>query len=127
MTGVLVSALLVVMGGAVGAPLRYVTDLVVQSVHDTVFPWGTFTVNVAGSLILGAVAGAVAGGAPAWLLTLIGTGLCGALTTFSTFGFETVRLLEDGAVFEAAMNSLASLLVGLVACMGAFALVAAVG
>ena len=124
---VLVSALLVVVGGAVGAPLRYVTDLVVQSVHDTVFPWGTFTVNVAGSLILGGVAGAVAGGAPGWLLTLIGTGLCGALTTFSTFGFETVRLIEDGAVFEAAVNSLASLLVGLVACMGAFALVSAIG
>jgi CrcB protein len=126
-SGVLVSALLVVIGGAVGAPLRYVADLVVQSVHDTVFPWGTFTVNVAGSLILGAVAGAVAAGAPVWLLTLIGTGLCGALTTFSTFGFETVRLLEDGAVFEAAMNSLASLLVGLVACMGAFALTTAIG
>jgi CrcB protein len=124
---VLVSALLVVVGAAVGAPLRYVTDLMVQSVHDTVFPWGTFTVNVAGSLVLGAVAGAVAAGAPAWLLTLIGTGLCGALTTFSTFGFETVRLIEDGAVFEAAVSSLTSLLVGLVACMGAFALTSTIG
>jgi CrcB protein len=124
---VLVSALLVVVGGAVGAPLRYVTDLVVQSVHDTVFPWGTFTVNVAGSLVLGGVGGAVAAGAPAWLLTLFGTGLCGALTTFSTFGFETVRLIEDGAVLEAAVNSLTSLLVGLVACMGAFALTSTIG
>src|SRR5947209_51844 len=124
---VLGSALLVVIGGALGAPLRYVTDLVVQSVHHTVFPWGTFTVNVAGSLVLGGVAGAVAGGAPDWMLTLIGTGLCGALTTFSTFGFETVRLIEDGAVFEAAANSLASLLAGLVACMGAFTLVSAIG
>jgi CrcB protein len=124
---VLVAAVLVVVGGAVGAPLRYVTDLVVQSVHDTVFPWGTFTVNVVGSLILGGVAGAVSAGAPAWLLTLIGTGLCGALTTFSTFGFETVRLIEDGAVFEAALNSLTSLLVGLVACMGAFALTSTIG
>ena len=123
----LVSAVLVVVGAAVGAPLRYGTDLVVQSVHDTVFPWGTFTVNVAGSLILGGVAGAVAAGAPAWLLTLIGTGLCGALTTFSTFGFETVRLIEDGAVFEAAMSSLTSLVVGLVACMGAFALTSTIG
>jgi fluoride exporter len=124
---VLVSALLVVIGAAVGAPLRYVTDLVVQSVHDTIFPWGTFTVNVAGSLLLGAVGGAVAAGAPAWLLTLIGTGLCGALTTFSTFGFETVRLIEDGAVFEAAVNSLTSLVVGLVAYMGAFALTSTLG
>jgi fluoride exporter len=123
---VLVAGLLVIVGGAVGAPLRYVTDLVVQSVHDTVFPWGTFTVNVVGSLVLGAVAGAVAGGAPNWLLTLIGTGFCGALTTFSTFGFETVRLIEDGAVLEAALNSLVSLLVGLAACMGGFALTAAI-
>jgi fluoride exporter len=126
-SGTLVAALLVLFGGAIGAPLRYVTDLVVQSVHDTVFPWGTFTVNVAGSLILGVVAGAVSGGAPGWLLTLVGTGLCGALTTFSTFGFETVRLIEDGAALEAALNSLASLVVGLVACMGGFALTAAIG
>ncbi|HVN12049.1 MAG TPA: fluoride efflux transporter CrcB [Kineosporiaceae bacterium] len=125
MTG-LGAALLVVAGATVGAPLRYVTDLAVQSVHDTVFPWGTLIVNVVGSLILGVVAGAVAGGAPSWLLTLIGTGLCGALTTFSTFGFETVRLIEDGALFEAAMNSLVSLLAGLVACMGGFALAAAI-
>jgi CrcB protein len=125
-TGSVVSALLVVAGAMVGAPLRYVTDLAVQSVHDTVFPWGTFTVNVVGSLILGAVAGAVAGGAPGWLLTLIGTGLCGALTTFSTFGFETVRLIEDGAVLEAVLNAAASVVVGLVACMGAFALASAI-
>jgi CrcB protein len=122
----LVDGLLVVAGGALGAPLRYVTDLVVQSVHDTVFPWGTFTVNVVGSLVLGAVTGAVASGAPSWLIALLGTGLCGALTTFSTFGFETVRLVEDGALLEAALNSVVSLLIGLVACMGGFALAAAI-
>jgi CrcB protein len=125
-SSVVVAGLLVVVGGAIGAPLRYVADLVVQSFHDTVFPWGTFSVNVAGSLILGGVAGAVSSGAPGWLLTLVGTGLCGALTTFSTFGFETVRLIEDGARLEAALNSLASVLVGLVACMGGFALTAAI-
>jgi CrcB protein len=124
-SGAIGTCLLVLLGGAVGAPLRYVTDLVVQSFHDTVFPWGTFAVNVVGSLLLGAVAGAVSDGAPAWILTLVGTGVCGALTTFSTFGFETVRLLEDGAVFEALLNTAASLLVGLVACMGGFALLAA--
>jgi fluoride exporter len=118
------TALLVVLGAVVGAPLRYLTDLLVQSRHDTVFPWGTLTVNAAGSLILGAVAGAVSGGAPAWLLTLAGTGFCGALTTFSTFGFETLRLVEDGSVLEACLNMAVSLLIGFVACAGGWVLAA---
>jgi CrcB protein len=118
------TALLVVAGAVVGAPLRYLADLLVQSRHDTVFPWGTLTVNVSGSLILGAVAGAVSGGAPLWLLTLAGTGFCGALTTFSTFGFETVRLVEDGSMLEAVLNSAVSLLIGLVACAGGWVLTA---
>ncbi|HEY6796064.1 MAG TPA: fluoride efflux transporter CrcB [Kineosporiaceae bacterium] len=120
------NALLVVVGAMVGAPLRYLTDLLVQSRHDTVFPWGTLTVNAAGSLVLGLVAGAVSsGGAPAWLLTLVGPGFCGALTTFGTFGFETLRLIEDGSVLEAVLNVAASLLVGFVACAGGWVLAAA--
>jgi CrcB protein len=119
------TALLVAVGAVVGAPLRYLTDLLVQSRHDTVFPWGTLTVNAVGSLILGAVAGAVSGGAPTWLLTVAGTGFCGALTTFSTFGLETVRLVEDGSVLEALLNLAASLLLGLVACTGGWVLAAA--
>jgi CrcB protein len=119
------TALLVVAGGAVGAPLRYLTDLLVQSRHDTVLPWGTLTVNLTGSLILGGVAAAVAGGSPGWLLTLVGTGFCGALTTFSTFGFETLRLLEDGAVGEAVLNVAGSVLLGLLSCAGGWALVSA--
>jgi CrcB protein len=110
------TALLVVAGGAVGAPARYLTDLLVQSRHDSVFPWGTFTVNVAGSFVLGLIAAAVGGGAPGWLLTLAGTGFCGALTTFSTFGFETLRLVEEGSGVEAGLNVIVSVLVGFVAC-----------
>jgi CrcB protein len=121
-----VSVVLVLLGGALGAPLRYLVDLFVQSRHDSVFPWGTFTVNVAGSLLLGAVAAAVdAAALPAWALTLVGTGFCGALTTFSTFGFETVRLLEDGSLLEASLNALAGLAVGLAAAAGGWAVVAA--
>ena len=119
------TAVLVNVGAVVGAPQRYLTDLLVQSRHDSVFPWGTLSVNAAGSLLLGAVAGAVSGGAPAWLLTLVGTGFCGALTTFSTFGLETVRLAEEGSVLEAVLNAGASLLIGLVACAGGWALAAA--
>ena len=127
MSGTLVTVLLVAVGGALGAPARYVIDLAVQSVHGTVFPWGTFTVNLLGSLVLGAVAGAVGAGAPGWLLALVGTGVCGALTTFSTLGYETVRLLEDGAIFEAVTNAAASLVIGLVACAGGFVIAAALG
>jgi CrcB protein len=87
-----VTVLLVLLGGAVGAPVRYLTDVSVQRLHGTVFPWGTWTVNVVGSFVLGVVAAA----GPDWLVTLAGTGFCGALTTFSTFGFETVRLVEEG-------------------------------
>jgi fluoride exporter len=120
------TVVLVLIGGAVGAPLRYLTDLFVQSRHDSVFPWGTLTVNVVGSLILGGIAGAVTSqGAPVWVLTLVGTGFCGALTTFSTFGFETVRLVEAGSVLEAAMNSVISLAVGLAACSAGWLIVGA--
>jgi CrcB protein len=111
-----VTALLVLAGGAVGAPLRYLTDLMVQARHDTIFPWGTFTVNVVGSLVLGVVAASVqVSGAAPWVQTLIGTGFCGALTTFSTFGFETYRLIEDGSWLEAGLNVMASLAAGAVA------------
>ncbi|WP_371480200.1 fluoride efflux transporter CrcB [Kitasatospora sp. NBC_00315] len=108
--------ILVVAGAAVGAPLRYLTDRAVQSRHDSVFPWGTFTVNVAGCLVLGLVTGAVAAGAASsQLQLLLGTGLCGALTTYSTFSFETLRLAEGGARLLAVTNVLGSITAGLLA------------
>ncbi|MDG9702417.1 fluoride efflux transporter CrcB [Streptomyces sp. DH37] len=88
---------LVALGGAAGACLRYVVDRAVQSRHESVFPWGTLAVNAAGSLLLGLVTGAVEGGAMgARAAALLGTGLCGALTTYSTFSYETLRLAERG-------------------------------
>ena len=117
---------LVALGGAVGAPLRYLTDLVVQSRRDTVFPWGTLTVNVIGSLLLGALAAGTAhAGLPDRVLTLVGTGFCGALTTFSTWSFETIRLVEDGAWVEALANVTLTLVAGLVAVVAGWALVQA--
>jgi CrcB protein len=109
-----VNWLLVIVGAMAGAPLRYLTDRAVQSRHDTVFPWGTFTVNMAGCLILGLVTGAVvAGGASSGLQLLLGTGLCGALTTYSTLSYETLRLAEEGARLFAAANVVASVFTGL--------------
>jgi CrcB protein len=110
------SLVLVLVGGAVGAPLRYLLDLFVQSRHASVFPWGTFTVNVLGSVTLGLVAGAVsAADGPGWVVTLVGTGVCGAFTTYSTFGFETVRLVQEGYQRAAVANAVASVAVGVVA------------
>ncbi|MFD7531705.1 fluoride efflux transporter CrcB [Streptomyces sp. NPDC059849] len=115
--------LLVIVGAAVGAPLRYLTDRAVQSRHDNVFPWGTFTVNVSGSLVLGLLTGAVAAGAASsHLQLLIGTGLCGALTTYSTFSYETLRLAEDGAKSYAVANVVGSVAAGLVAAFAGVAL-----
>jgi len=103
--------LLVLLGGAVGAPARYVTDVLIQRLHATAFPWGTWTVNVAGSFVLGVVVAAGTG----WPATLVGTGFCGALTTFSTFGYESVRLAEEGETATATAYVVASLAVGLAA------------
>lgn len=105
------TVLLVILGGAIGAPTRYLTDLVVQRLHATEFPWGTWTVNVGGSFILGSMAAS----GPAWAMTLIGTGFCGALTTFSTFGYETVRLYEEGELVTSVWNVAGSLGAGLAA------------
>lgn len=106
--------LLVLLGGAVGAPLRYLTDRAVQARHDTVFPWGTFAANMIGSLVLGALTGAVlAQAAGGGVQLLVGTGFCGALTTYSTFSYETLRLAETGTAFLAAANVVASIVAGL--------------
>ncbi|GLW58215.1 fluoride efflux transporter CrcB [Kitasatospora phosalacinea] len=106
--------LLVIVGAAVGAPLRYLTDRAVQARHDTVFPWGTFAVNVAGSMVLGLLTGAVAAGAmSSHVQLLVGTGFCGALTTYSTFSYETLRLAESGARFYAVANVAGSVAAGL--------------
>ncbi|WAZ19559.1 fluoride efflux transporter CrcB [Streptomyces cinnabarinus] len=101
--------LLVVAGAVVGAPLRYLTDRAVQSRHDSVFPWGTFAVNITGCLILGLVTGA----ASTDVQLLLGTGLCGALTTYSTFSYETLRLAETGAGRYAVANVVGSVTLGL--------------
>ncbi|MCC3653057.1 MULTISPECIES: fluoride efflux transporter CrcB [Streptomyces] len=106
--------LLVALGAAVGAPLRYLIDRAVQARHGSVFPWGTVVVNVAGSLLLGLLTGALGAGTGSdQARLLLVTGLCGALTTYSTFSYETLRLAERGRAGLAAANVGLSLAGGL--------------
>jgi fluoride exporter len=109
-----VTVVWVMLGAVVGAPLRYLTDRFVQGRHRSSFPWGTVTVNLAGSFLLGLLAAGVGRGAvSAPAMALLGTGFCGAFTTYSTFGYETVRLISARKRFYAAANVVGSITVGL--------------
>ena len=102
--------LLVVVGAVVGAPLRLLADRIAVARRGRATGLGTLTVNVAGSAVLGLVLGLAA--APAWVVTLVGTGFCGALTTFSTFGYDVVRLAEEKLPGRALAYLAATLVLG---------------
>lgn len=112
------AALLVALGGAIGSVLRYETGaLVLRQVGTTPFPWGTFTVNVAGCAIAGLLAGLGEhfNFLSADVRLLVFTGFLGGFTTFSAFGVETIALAERGQWGLAAIYVVASLLCGLAA------------
>jgi CrcB protein len=111
------TALWVALGAAVGAPLRYLIDRALQARLQGRFPWGTFAVNVLGSLVVGVLAGAAAE-LPAVAGPALGIGFCGALTTYSTFSYETLRLLERRESLVGTVNVVGSVL----ACVAAAAL-----
>jgi CrcB protein len=107
-------AIVVGVAGAFGAVGRYLLDGAVQDRTEGIFPFGTLAVNVVGSVILGLVAGLVLRhGVSSHLESVIGTGFCGGLTTWSTASWETVRLAEERSVAAAArytgVNLVASL------------------
>ena len=100
----------------IGAPARYLLDGWVQDHASGAFPWGTFTVNVTGCLVLGLLTGlGLYHGLGATTRTTLGTGGVGAYTTFSTFTFESVRLAEEGDWREALRNVAVSLGAGALA------------
>lgn len=105
-------ALMVGLGALVGAPARYLTDRAIQTRHDTVFPWGTLTANVVASIVLGVLVGAASHLDPQ-IVALAGTGFCGALSTYSTFSYETMRLTAEAARFYAVANIVLSLVAGI--------------
>jgi fluoride exporter len=101
-----------VAAAAVGAPRRYLVDGYIGDRVEGAFPWGTLAINASGSLLLGVLTGlALYHGFPKTSKVILGTGFCGAYTTFSTFTFESVRLVEEGAVGEAVRNVAGTLVV----------------
>jgi fluoride exporter len=109
-------ALAVAVVSGVGAVCRYVVDQVISHKHDSVFPWGTFAINVAGSFVLGLSTGlATHHGLSTTAAAIIGSGFCAGFTTFSTWMWETLALAETGAFVEAGLSAFASLAIGLAA------------
>jgi CrcB protein len=87
----------VAAAGAIGAPARYVVDAAVSRAWRRHWPLGTFVVNTSGALVLGLLTGLVLyHGLATTPKVVIGTGFCGAYTTFSTLWFEIARLSEEG-------------------------------
>ncbi|MCX5144617.1 CrcB family protein [Streptomyces sp. NBC_00338] len=85
--------LLVLAGGLVGAPLRYLLGVDAKFRLHSLFPWGTFAANAGAALILGFVAEAATDGDLGTRLNLLlATGFCGALSTWSTFSYELLTL-----------------------------------
>jgi CrcB protein len=108
--------LLVMIGGAVGAGLRYEVGRLTLRMLGPAFPWGTLAVNLAGGLLLGLLAGAIYGeGAaerPVWLLLAVG--LLGGFTTFSAFSFDLFAMIERGQAGIALAYAAASVLGALI-------------
>lgn len=118
------SILLVGIGGAMGSIARYVLSLFINTKMNTIFPLGTFAVNVIGCFIIGVLFGVAA--KQQWtsndLLLLAGTGFCGGFTTFSTFAFENLSLMEKQQTLQAMVYTIISLILGIGCCKLGFLL-----
>lgn len=104
--------------GVLGAVLRYSLGKWVSGVLGTAFPWGTWIINSSGSLLLGLLYGCHYSGTISDAIWVIwGTGFCGAYTTFSTFGYETIGLLGQQRYARAGLYVVSSVVVGVIASM----------
>ena len=112
-----VDLVMVGLGSAFGGIARWWLTISIQSRSGLAFPWGTFSVNATGALLLGFLI-RVALASPAIspeMRLLLTTGFCGGYTTFSTYSYETAVLVEHGEYGRAATYALASVLVSLAA------------
>lgn len=99
--------LAICIGGAIGAPLRWYLMQLTTNLLGKGFPFGTLAVNVAGSFLLGVLYSFIHyGDSNSWIKAMVGVGLLGALTTFSTFSFDTYLLLQSGQIGKAMINVL---------------------
>lgn len=122
----MITLLVVAAAGAIGAPSRYVVDQLVDRWTKDRFPWGTFVINTGGAFLLGLVTGlALRHGVGRLPAAIVGSGFCGAFTTFSTFSYETLQLLEEGTIRAAVGNVVGSLAFGLLAAGAGLAIAAA--
>lgn len=111
--------LCIALGGALGAVARYTLGSWIHSWAGSGFPWGTFAINAIGSLLIGLSLHYLdATDAAPELRALVTVGLLGAFTTFSTFTYEAIVLLQEGAWVRAAAYTLGSLTIGLLAAGG---------
>jgi len=103
-------------GGAAGSMLRYLLGLVVTRAAPPGFPWATLLINVTGAFLLGLFFRAMTGpGVSNALRAALTVGFCGGYTTFSTFSYETLLLMEDGHWPRAALYAFGSVALGLAA------------
>ena len=104
--------LLVAIGGAIGSVCRYL----LSGINVASWPWGTFAVNILGSLFIGLLVGLVSKGivSPEIKLLLV-TGFCGGFTTFSTFANESFSMMKTGDALQMALYLAASVVVGILA------------
>lgn len=111
--------LLVALGGGIGSVFRYVTTLVTAKFFSGSFPLATFITNMAGCFLIGILAGYFeknSGLSPDLKFLLI-TGFCGGYTTFSAFGLENIRLMQEQQFFLALLYTALSVVLGLL-CVG---------
>src|SRR5947207_1050953 len=103
--------LLVLAGGALGSAVRYLVATAMADRFGAAFPWGTLTVNIAGSFLIGLVAPLAdeAGAIGPQARVFIVVGILGGFTTFSSFSLETLHLIEQHEIVRAALNVAGSL------------------
>jgi fluoride exporter len=113
-----VTWLLVGIGGALGSMARHgLNQLIHQRALSSTFPIGIFTINVLGSIVIGAVGGVIASGrwsVPYESRVFVIVGLLGGFTTFSSFSFDTLALVRDGHLQQAAWNVVGQVMLSLV-------------